>query len=277
MAKALVIKGADFSLNKVSTITFADTVPCTGIALDKQSATVNDTLTLAATLTPSNTTDAVIWTSSDSNVATVSSGIVTAVANGTATITATCGTHTATCEVTVQIELKAVKDVLVAGMVVDTGSTYILKDYAVSDKAVQNRRISIGAANGVYQAVCDKNTGDLTELYPIPIPSGAKTITVSGANLAPLFVFYNKDSISLNTTEIKVATSAKVLYGEVTGAGNDWSIPSWSYDSRTITIPDIDGIDSFTVGFNTKSGSTAFNDFDVDNPYESISIEFGFE
>lgn len=60
---------------------------------------------LTATVTPSNATQpAVIWSSSNTSVATVSSeGIVTAVALGTATITAAThdGGYTATCSITV--------------------------------------------------------------------------------------------------------------------------------------------------------------------------------
>ena len=57
--------------------------------------------TLAATLTPSNATDVVVWTTSAESVATVKNGVVTAVGAGTATITATAGSVSATCTVTV--------------------------------------------------------------------------------------------------------------------------------------------------------------------------------
>ncbi len=62
-----------------------------------------DKVTLTATVLPENATDkTVTWESSNTAVAKVDSdGNVTAVAAGTATITATCGNATATCEVTV--------------------------------------------------------------------------------------------------------------------------------------------------------------------------------
>ena len=82
------------------------TVAVTGVTLDPTSTTltVGNTETLTATVTPTNATNkSVTWSSSDTNVATVSNGVVTAVAPGTATITATTtdGSYTATCTVTV--------------------------------------------------------------------------------------------------------------------------------------------------------------------------------
>lgn len=99
---ALVLKGADFSANKVTTITISEEdKPCTGITLDQSSVTVTalGDFTLSATVTPADTTDDVIWTSSDETVATVTNDIVSVVGLGTATITATCGNQTATCTV----------------------------------------------------------------------------------------------------------------------------------------------------------------------------------
>lgn len=63
---------------------------------------VGDSLTLKATVEPSDSLDAVTWSSSDSKVATVdANGKVTAIGAGKATITAKAGNQTATCEVTV--------------------------------------------------------------------------------------------------------------------------------------------------------------------------------
>ncbi len=58
------------------------------------------TETLTATGVPAGET--VTWKSDDESVATVENGVVTAVAKGTATITATAGGKSATCTVTVK-------------------------------------------------------------------------------------------------------------------------------------------------------------------------------
>ena len=79
-------------------------VPVTSVTLDKTSLTLTegDTQTLTATVKPDNATDkTVTWTSSNTSVAKVEGGKVTAVAQGTATITAKAGDKTATCAVTV--------------------------------------------------------------------------------------------------------------------------------------------------------------------------------
>ena len=79
--------------------------PATGIKLNKTSLSLslNGTKeeTLVATVEPSNTTDTVTWTSSNTKVATVVNGKVTAVGAGTAVITVRAGNQTATCTVNV--------------------------------------------------------------------------------------------------------------------------------------------------------------------------------
>ena len=70
-----------------------------------KSLVVGATATLTATLTPATATTEVVWTSSDTTKATVSSdGVVTAVAAGEATITASADGYSDTCVVTVTTE-----------------------------------------------------------------------------------------------------------------------------------------------------------------------------
>ena len=59
------------------------------------------TAKLIATVTPTNTTDKVVWTVNPTGICTVENGIVTPIKNGECVITATCGTKSATCNVTV--------------------------------------------------------------------------------------------------------------------------------------------------------------------------------
>lgn len=97
----------NFDLNSSMVTIAAEEKPATNITLNKSELTLtagdSDT-SLIATVTPNDSTDAVVWSSSKTDVATVNSatGEVTAVAPGEATITATAGTKTATCIVKVQ-------------------------------------------------------------------------------------------------------------------------------------------------------------------------------
>lgn len=80
--------------------------PATGITLNKSELTLtagNSDTSLTATVTPSDSTDTVVWSTNKPAVATVDSatGKVTAVAPGEAIITAKAGTKSATCTVTV--------------------------------------------------------------------------------------------------------------------------------------------------------------------------------
>lgn len=81
-------------------------VAVTGISLDKDSADVviGENYTLTATILPSNATNKnVTWTSSDETVASVNNGVVTALGEGTTTVTVTTedGGYTASCDITV--------------------------------------------------------------------------------------------------------------------------------------------------------------------------------
>ena len=80
-----------------------EAVPATGVTLNETALSLRPTekATLAATVAPENTTDTLVWTSSNDAVATVKDGVVTAKSEGTATITAACGSAKAECVVTV--------------------------------------------------------------------------------------------------------------------------------------------------------------------------------
>lgn len=114
-AKSTIV---DTSINPIAESDFFGTVQTpdsindapivvTGISVAPTTATLSisggDTQQLTATLSPSGATGTVTYTSSDDTIATVSAtGLVTPVAAGSATITASCNGKTATCAVTVE-------------------------------------------------------------------------------------------------------------------------------------------------------------------------------
>ena len=105
------------------TVSLADAaVAVTGVTLNKTSLELTaggDTATLTATVAPDTATDkTVTWSSDTPTVATVVNGVVTPVAAGTATITATAGDKSATCSITVNSATPKYADQLSNGYLV---------------------------------------------------------------------------------------------------------------------------------------------------------------
>ena len=104
-------------------------VPCTSITLNKTElalGSAQNSDTLIATVEPSNTTDTVVWSVNPAGIVTMEDGLVTAVSNGEAVITVTCGTQTATCNVSVtELVINTLAYDLAEPLVCDGSSTYL--------------------------------------------------------------------------------------------------------------------------------------------------------
>lgn len=112
----ITAKAGDKSATCVVTVTKAE-VAVTDITVDPTTLEMveGNEATITATVTPADATNpSVSWSSSDESVATVDGGKVTAVKEGTATITAKAGDKSATCAVTV-----AKKVIAVTGITLD--------------------------------------------------------------------------------------------------------------------------------------------------------------
>lgn len=137
-------------------------IVATGITLDQTSLDmeVGGIATLVASLEPEGATTAVVWTSSDENVATVDNGKVTAVAAGDATITATAGEGvSATCAV--KVAAAAPKTLAELDYAVD-GTQYALAPVTVV--YVNGASIYIQDATGaglIYGSSLTLNAGDV--------------------------------------------------------------------------------------------------------------------
>ena len=101
---ATALDGSDIAGTCSISVVYVPLV-CISIFPKKKTLTKDETITLTASVCPYNANNSVIWTSSDTSVATVGThtGIVTAKADGTATITARSvdGNKTDTCIITV--------------------------------------------------------------------------------------------------------------------------------------------------------------------------------
>jgi len=254
MANTLVLKSVDFSVNKIETVTFGETIPCTDISLDKSTESITSiggTKTIVATPTPANTTDSVIWSSSNNNVVTVAGGVVTAVGCGTATITATCGEQSDTCTFTVT----HVADV----------TFMINKYYAKGDNKdflnsgeLANRACGF-YANGSNKKIAYEDRGE--SRYPYPIPNGATTIVISCTNFKPYGYWLNSLERASISGSVALALTADAFGTAQASAG-----------SRTVTIPEKTGdyanMDSVAFSF-VFTGSTL-----DDSSTDEITITF---
>lgn len=180
MSKALIIKGASFAQNAVEQITISNPVPCTGIALNKNSITfsaIGATDTLTATLIPADTTEALTWVSSDEDVATVANGVVTCVGVGTATITAYCGEQSASCEVSSSVTINLDTAYHADNGYVYSGSIDLPEKNHIGRQTNSRGRLYYSLVEyGEYRVFTGlENIGK----YAIPIPNGTKFITIN--------------------------------------------------------------------------------------------------
>ena len=100
----ITVKAGKRSADCTVTVT-NDAIEVKSLKLDKDKAElqIGDSLTLTAAMQPANAPDDLVsWASSDPNIASVKKGIVVATSAGSVTITASAGSCTATCQITVK-------------------------------------------------------------------------------------------------------------------------------------------------------------------------------
>jgi pectate lyase len=217
------------------------TVPVTGVTVSPTSSTItsaNGTVQLAATVAPSNATNTtVIWSSSNTAVATVSAtGLVTGIANGSATITVKTndGAKTATCAITVNISTSTVS---VTGVTVSPTSSAITTangtvqlTATVAPANATNKSVSWTSSNTSIATV--SSTGLVTG-----IANGSATITVKtndGAKTATCTI-----NVSISTTPPTPSTDM-IGYATVSGEGYTTTTGGSGGATRTIsTLADL--------------------------------------
>ena len=176
------------------------------VELDKTEAelTEGESLTLTATVKPDDATDkTVVWSTSDETVATVADGVVTAVKEGTATITAKAGEKTATCAVTVKAKVIAVESIeldkteaeLTEGESLTLTAT--VKPDDATDKTVvwsTSDETVATVADGVVTAV-KEGTATITAKAGERTATCAVTVKAKGDPLADLYGDYTISSV----------------------------------------------------------------------------------
>nr|WP_288302310.1 Ig-like domain-containing protein [uncultured Anaerotignum sp.] len=259
--------GAKTATCKV-TVNAPQTVPVTGVTLDKAELTLEkgSTGTLKATVEPQNATNnTVTWSSSNEEVATVDQhGTVTAVRAGTATITVTTedGVKTATCKVTVN----APQTVPVTGVTLDKaelmlkeGSTGTLTATVEPQNATNNTVTwsssnpeFVTVANGTVTAVSagtatiTVTTADGNHKATCTVTVTPKTVPVSGIQVQGSASVYVGGSTKLTATVTPTnATNQKVTWSSnnesVATVGTDGTVTAVSAGTATITVTTEDG------------------------------------
>ena len=198
-----VITATAGSYSATCTVTVtANTVAVSGITLDKATATILEggNLALNATVSPANATDkTVAWATSNANVATVDGGAVTAVAPGTAVITATAGSYSATCTVTV-----TANTVAVSGITLDKATATILE----GGNLALNATVSPANATDktVAWATSDANVATVYNGVVIAVAPGTAVITATIGN----FMAYCIVTVEVDDTAVdEVESDAK--------------------------------------------------------------------
>lgn len=187
----------------------------TAVSLSQSSKVVNkgEQFTLVATISPSNATNKIVtWSTSDATVATVTSGIVTAVGRGKAIITATTANgKTASCVVTVKVPSTSIvlsktsatiykgKTVTVKATMLPADSTDIVT-YVTSDSKVAIVK------NGVVKGM-GKGTATITATTTSG-KSAKCTITVK--EVSAKSVKLNKKKVTIKKGK-KVSLKANIL------------------------------------------------------------------
>ena len=218
MGKALIIKGTNFSAVAVEQITIGESVPCTGISLSPSTASatrVNDTVTITPTVLPNNTTDTIVWTSSDDRVASVNNGIITIHGIGTATITATCGSQSATVTVN-QSTIKQQKQLVGINGYRAYGSI----DDGYNGLAVfaQSENSAIGQAYSASDGDLHVYNGNTAGIEAVPVPYGASSFIIETSDSHKYL-----DITRVGSTENKVIYDGASYSGAVRNISEGYS------------------------------------------------------
>jgi len=263
----------------------------TSVSLNQATAemVVGETISLSATVLPSNATEkTVTWASSNQSVATVAGGKVTAVSEGQSTITASAGGKSATCIVTVgkktidvaSVELNKTElsltegesETLIATVKPDDATdktvTWSTSNNTIATvengkvTAVKEGEASITARAGEEEATCKV-------VVKKTIPSGAVDLGLSvywgTTNLGAGKPEEYGDYYAWGETEPYYSSQSPLTWKNGKSAGYNWASYKW-YNGSSSTL----------TKYNTKSSyGTVDNKTVLDQEDDVASVKLG--
>ncbi len=253
----------------------------TGISLNKAEITlgVGEKYQLAANIMPSYMGKAVTWKTSNTSLATVSSGLITAKKTGRVTITAVnIKGDTAKCVVTIKKAPASIKlnktnitigvgERIDLGVTLDSGSAAAKRTYTSSDENV----VSI-----------DKSKWGCSFAAMKPGKAVVKVSTYNGKTaLCNVTVKEKPESISMTKSSITIGVGETVVIGSVTNTGSASNKRVYTTsDSNVAEINPTSWNCSFTglsvgtakITVKTYNGKTAVCNVNVQSPPRGIKI-----
>lgn len=211
----------------------------TGISLSSTSLSMveGNTVSLTSSVTPSNATNkSVIWTSSNTNVAKVNdSGLVTAISEGSATITATAADGSgvsASCKVYVESAIVYVSSISLSNTSASLteGDTKYLT-YTISPSNATNKEVTWSSSNtnvasvDAFGMISARSVGSATITATSNDGSGVKATCYVSVQAATVYV----SSITLSSSSLSMTEgdtqylSASVYPSNATNKSVTWS------------------------------------------------------
>lgn len=250
-----------------------DEVRVSSVTISSESATVEvgDTLALDAVVLPSDALrPEVTWASSNEGVATVDEhGVVTAIAQGNATITATADGQSDTCEVSVYVPVSSVtlsstSETIKVGQTVELSATVLPADavcsmiWTSSDETVAtvNANGTVTAV-GVGSAAITVMADDKSETCTVTVEA-VPAVTISG-------VLLDDNGNPLAGYCVELHSTPRVV---VTDAQGKYTFTDVEIEDHTLIVKNTGGETLGTFALNIETG----NDFDWDADGSDIDV-----
>lgn len=255
-------------------------IPVASVSLSQPMAemVVGEFISLSATVLPFNASDkTVTWASSNQSVATVTVGKVTAIGEGSATITASSGGKSATCAITVKKKVIAVTSVELnkTELALVEGDSDILEATVKPDDA-SDKTVTWTTSNATIATVDNgKVTAEKEGTATVTAKAGEKTATcviVVAKKVIPV------ESIELNKTTLTLIKGTTESLVATVKPDNATYEVTWSSSNEAVAAVDQDGkvtaVGGGEVAVTAQAGEKkATCSVMVTVPVESVSLD----